>query len=422
MQPQVNHLWLVLALVGAITVVAIVIRRVFARPGFPALVGYLVLGMVIAAVNRHRPFLGADALNVFEFLGGVGVFCLLFRIGLESKLGEILAQLGRALWVWIGNVVLSGGGAYLVARHLLGFDLVPSLFLGIALTATSVGVSLAVWREAGAIGTPSGGLLIDVAELDDLSGIALMIVLFSLAPALVMGDGALLPVIAETVGWLVLKAGLFIALCLLFARYLERPITGFFARLAPMPDPMLLVVGMAMMVAALADGLGFSLPVGALFAGLIFSRDPEAVKVDASFSSIYGLFTPFFFVWIGLSLDVTSGEMSLGVVGAVLAVAVVGKVAGTTLPALPLIGASGALVLGVSMVPRAEIAMVIASEGRRLGDWAMPPELYAALVLTAAATCLLAPVAAGAMLRRWPPPQGPASDTSPAATRNRSKE
>ncbi|MHA1538044.1 MAG: cation:proton antiporter, partial [Alphaproteobacteria bacterium] len=275
--------------------------------------------------------------------------------------------------------------------------------VGIALTATSVGVSLAVWREAGALETPDGGLLVDVAELDDLSGIALMVLLFAIAPILIAGDGGLLPVIGEAMGWLLLKAGLFLAFCLLFARYIERSVTGFFKNLEPAPDPMLLVVGVALMIAALGDKLGFSLPLGALFAGLIFSRDPAAIKVDASFSSIFDLFTPFFFVWIGLSLDIVSIPAGLGIAGAIFAVAVFGKIAGTMLPALPFLGVSGALVLGVSLIPRAEIAMVIVAEGRKLGDAAMPPALYTAVVLASAASCVLAPIATTALLRRWPP-------------------
>lgn len=400
---QIDDIWLLMALVGAVTVLAILIRRGFARLGVPALVGYLLLGMALAAVNHRRPLMGSDAFHVFEFLGSIGVFCLLFRIGLESNVSNLLGQLRRAVPVWIGNVVVSGVSAFLMARYLLGFSVVPSLFIGIALTATSVGVSLAVWREAGALGTPMGGLLVDVAELDDLSGIVLMVVLFAVAPVLIKGDGGLLPVVGATMGWLLLKAGLFLAFCLLFARYLERSVTGFFKSLEPAPDPMLLVVGVALMIAALGDKLGFSLPVGALFAGLIFSRDPDAIKVDASFSSIFDLFTPFFFVWIGLSLDVVSIPAGLGIAGAIFGVAVFGKIAGTALPALPFLGASDALVLGVSLIPRAEIAMVIVAEGRKLGDWAMPPALYTGMVLASAATCILAPIATTALLRRWPP-------------------
>ena len=395
-----DKLWVIVAAVGAVVVVAIFVRELLSRIGVPALVGYLVLGLALSAANREFALLNGDALHVFEFLGGIGVFCLLFRVGLESNIDKLLAQLGRAVWIWIGNVGVSALAGYVVARYLLGYALVPSLFVAVALTATSLAVCLAVWRELGALGSPTGDLLIDVAELDDVSGIVLMMILFALAPVLMRGDGMLWSNIGETAGWLAVKAGLFVAFCIIFARYFEAPITNFFAGLRASPDPMLLVVGIAVVIAAAADGLGFSLPVGALFAGLVFSRDSRAVKVDASFSSLYELFTPFFFIWIGLSIDtsVLGGGLLASV--AILAAAVLSKVVGTMVPAWPLIGSSAALALGVSMVPRAEIAMVIVAEGRRLGDWAMPEELYGAMILMAAATCIFGPLLAAGFLRR----------------------
>jgi Kef-type K+ transport system membrane component KefB len=405
MSDQVDHLWLLAALVGAIIVLSVIIRRGFEALGLPALVGYLLLGMLLAGINNGAPFLGTGARHVIEFLGSIGVFCLLFRVGLDSKIGELVAQLGRAIRIWIGNVAISGGIGYLAARYILDYALVPSLFVAVALTATSLAVCLGTWREVDALKTRSGSLLIDVAELDDVSGIAFMILLFGIAPALVGGDGPLLPLIGETLLAIIVKAALFMAACVLFARYLERPMTAFFERIEPAPDPMLPVVGVGVMIAAAADGLGFSIPVGALFAGLVFSRDPEAVKVNASFTSLYDLFTPFFFVWIGLSLDPGSMTVVGAVAAAVIfAAAATGKVVGTMLPAWPLIGAGSALLIGVSMVPRAEIAMVIVAEGRRLGDWAMPLSLYEAVVLASAATCVVAPVITRIMLRRAPPP------------------
>jgi len=400
MDAAFDTLWVVVAAVGAIVVAAIFIREMLNRIGVPALVGYLVFGLALSAANREFALLNGDALHVFEFLGGIGVFCLLFRVGLESDVEKLMVQLGRAVWIWVGNIGVSAVAGYVVARYLLGYALVPSLFVAVALTATSLAVCLAVWRELGALGTPTGDLLIDVAELDDLSGIAMMMVLFALAPVLMRGDGGLWLNIGATTAWLAVKAGLFLAFCIVFARYFAKPITNFFTGLRSSPNPMLLMVGIAVVIAASADGLGFSLPVGALFAGLVFSRDPRVIKVDASFSSIYDLFTPFFFIWIGLSIDTSALGGGLIASLAILAAAVLGKVVGTVMPAWPLVGSSAALALGVSLVPRAEIAMVVVAEGRRLGDWAMPEELYGAMVLMAAATCIVSPLLAAGFLRR----------------------
>ena len=92
---------------------------------------------------------------------------------------------------------------------------------------------------------------------------------------------------------------------------------------------------------------------------------------------------------------------SLGVGGLLLLVAVFGKVIGAGLPARLFTGLYGAMLIGASMIPRAEITMIVIERGRRLGDWAMPPDLYAAMVVVSAATCLGTAIFLHWALRRW---------------------
>ena len=105
----------------------------------------------------------------------------------------------------------------------------------------------------------------------------------------------------------------------------------------------------------------------------------RVVRMETSFEPLYGLFAPFFFVGIGLNIDPTSiiPGFTLGI--ALLVVAVVGKIVGAALPALASTGAAGAALIGVSMVPRAEIAMIVVQQGRSLGDWAVPANVYGGL-------------------------------------------
>ena len=86
-----DKLWVIVAAVGAVVVAAIYIRELLNRIGVPALVGYLVLGLALSAGNREFALFNGEALHVFEFLGGIGVFCLLFRVGLESNVDKLLA-------------------------------------------------------------------------------------------------------------------------------------------------------------------------------------------------------------------------------------------------------------------------------------------------------------------------------------------
>ena len=191
-------------------------------------------------------------------------------------------------------MLLSGVLGYCTSAYLLDLPLIPSLYIAVALTATSVAVPVAVWREAEALQSPNGELMLDVAELDDVSAILLMSLLFAAVPVLQAGaNGVLLPTILTTGGVLLLKFLLFGAFCYIFSRFVEHRLTRFMERIEPAPDRMLMLVASGSVIAALAGLLGFSIALGAFFAGLIYSRDPEAVKVSQPFVVIYNLFTPF---------------------------------------------------------------------------------------------------------------------------------
>lgn len=388
--------------VGAFIVGSILVRAWFARIGVPSLIGFLFLGFLLRLADDSLALISQQGLEILDFLARIGVFVLLFRVGLESNLHGLISKLPRAAPIWLGNVVLSGVPAYLVSVYLLDLATVPGLFVAVALTATSMAVSAEVWREAGALNSANGETFVDVAELDDLSGVALMALLLAVAPVLRTGDNDTTIAIAATTSLaLVLKAAGFLALCYLIARYGEAYISRALKRTGE-PDSILLVVGCGILVAAFASLFGFSMAIGALFAGLIFSRDPEAVKLETLFLPLHALFAPFFFIAIGLKIDPGSLGSAAGIGGALLVVAVLGKVIGAGWPALMSTGIAGAALIGVSMVPRAEIAMVIAQQGSELGDWAVPPEVYSALALISVVTCLVSPIAMRWILRRYP--------------------
>lgn len=217
--------------------------------------------------------------------------------------------------------------------------------------------------------------------------------LFAVAPLLRGSEHeALLSTLATVLGGMLLKLILFGGACLLFAWYVERPMTNLFDRLHAGEGTMLVMLGMGIIVAAIAGLLGFSTAIGAFFAGLIFSRDPHTTEYMDAFRPLHDLLAPFFFVGIGLHLAPEAvGAIGGGVV-LLLAAAVLGKGIGAYVPALPILGSSGAFVLGLSLVPRAEIALVIMQRGLELGAWAVPPAVFAQVVLISAVTVLVMPL------------------------------
>ena len=383
---------LVILLMGIALTFAILIKTLLAKVGIPALIGYLALGFLLKLADVEWNFLSVEAKEIFEFLGELGIISLLFRVGLESDVVGLIRQLPKACGIFIGNVLISGFFGFITAYFLLKIALIPSLFIATAFTATSVGVSVSVWREKNAIRTPNGEILLDVAELDDIASVILMALLFAVAPSLHNGTTVpLFPTLILTSKLFLIKAIAFSALCLLFSRYVERNLTKFFSKIEKPPDPMLEVIGVGFII-ALAGLLGFSAAIGAFFAGLLFSRDPEAVKMDASFAALYELFTPFFFIGIGLNIDPRALNTGLAIGSILLIAAVLGKLIGAGVPAYFATDCTGATLIGFSMIPRAEIAMIVMQRGLILGDWAVPSNVFAAMVFVCATTSVIVPI------------------------------
>lgn len=246
---------LFILVIGVAMVLAMLIKAGLERIGLPALVGYLALGLGIRLANDAGEFLNESGWWSFELLAELGVICILFRVGLENDPKQLFKQLPNAVSIWIGNVALPAILGYVAARYVLGFELPASLFVATALSATSVGVSVLIWEDAGHLKSPLGRQLIDVAELDDVSAVVFMVGLFAAAPLLREGTNSLQlsAVLARATGVICLKALLLGGLCFGFARLVEKRMTAFFARFERAPDPMIAVVGVGFVIASIGN-------------------------------------------------------------------------------------------------------------------------------------------------------------------------
>mgnify|MGYP006287981647 FL=1 len=259
-------------------------------------------------------------------------------------------------------------------------------------------MSLGVWTETGRHKTPTGELLLDVVELDDISGVIMMAVLFGLTPMLAAGSISEVGTaeLLATAGFVLLKLAAFLLAGYLFLKYLERPFTRFVSRAGRGPLAMLTMVGVTFVISALAGLLGFSVAIGAFFAGIIFSQDREAVRMEGSFENLYHFFMPFFFIWIGISISPSAVSSTLGTGAILLLAAMGGKFLFSWLPSLPVASSHNAVLIGVSMMPRAEVSMIIMQHGLRNEAIAIGEELFGGMLLVVLATCLLVPL----LLRR----------------------
>ena len=384
---------ILLLFMGIVTLLIIPVKALLGRFGVPALVGFILLGVLLSLAIEETAAVTPEFESGIEFLAKLGIVALLFRAGLESDLKQMVKQLRNAAAVWVSDVTVSASLVFAVVYLWPGLGLIPALFAGIAASATSISVSIVVWEDSEAIDTREGALLVDVAELDDLSSLLLMSVLFAVAPMLkaVPPNGVILIALQTAVveiAWFVI----FCAGCYAFSRFAEHRIRLLFNRFDKKVGTIVFAAGTMLLIAAAADLMGFSIAVGALFAGLAFSEDPQSTRIDKAIEILVALFGPFFFLTIGLSLDLSQIGPAIGLTALLLTAAVAGKLLGAGLPSAALLSQRSGMLIGASMIPRAEIFLIVMLQGLSLGPWAVPPELYAAAVLTCIATCLFGPV------------------------------
>lgn len=390
---------------GVVALLSVPLGSALRKATLPGLVAFIGLGLALSAGERLLGGLTAELRNQIGMLARLGLVALLFRVGLESDLGRLVGQLRRAAAIWLPDMSVAAALAFALIWAWPGLGPIPALLTAIAASATSIGVSVAPWEEAGALESDDGALLLDVAELDDLSAVVLLGILFAIAPSLREGSGIIAEA-ARTGGAQLLRIAAFSALCFGFSRLVEPRLSALFAGLDPRTGSFLFAAGIVFLIAALADVLGFSMAIGAMFAGLAFSRDPAERRIDDAFAYVLALFGPFFFLSIGLSVEFGHFRTALPLAAALFVVLVAGKLAGAGLAASLVAGRRTGRLIGASMVPRAEIFFIVMAHGLSLGAWAVPPDLYSAAVLAAVATCVAGPPAVSWLLAAKPRPAG----------------
>ena len=391
---------ILLIALGLVLVLSPLTRNLCNKLGIPASVGFIVLGIVIGVLDHQWAHLPPQFEDVFGVLAQLGVVALLFRVGLRSHTRALLSKLPRASGIWLGDVLTNLALGFALARYGLGLPLEAALLIATALSATSVAVSVSVWEEVGKLDTDTGQVLVDVAELDDLSAMLLLAVVLGILPTLLDGGAVGWSQVGGVALYILMKLAAFIFGCYVFAQLLEPRFTRFNLAISDSETGLTIsILGVGIAIAALADLLGFSLAIGALFAGLAFSRDPEAVHTDARFGYFYEFLTPFFFIHIGMRTDLSALTETLGIGLVLLGVAALAKFLGVTGPALLTMPRKDAIELGVSMIPRAEIALVVMYQGLEFREGLVSAEIFAAMVLVSVGTCVVPPILLRRMLK-----------------------
>jgi len=398
MAEQLHHIILLLV-VGGTVLLSLVTGAYLRRTVIPPLVGYILIGLLLSIADEWWSLLGQGGIELLGFFAEMGVFMLLFSVGMLVHLHRLMSYFRSASLIWVGNIIFSTLAGYAAARYLLALPLDASLLIAVAMSATSVGIPTQVWQDRKQLLSPNGQRFLIVSELDDISAIIMMVLLFSLLPLL---DGAeegslgaeALSILAVTMGIFLL----FVLFCGLFSLRVEPYLSRFLRRFEERPYWELSMISIGILIAAVSGLLGFSVAIGAFFAGMIFSRDRNAVEIRRSFKMLYAFFVPFFFIAIGMNIEVGAFSFAFYPFSALLAAAVVGKVIGTYFFAVAKTDRVGALILSLSMIPRAEMMLIILY----MGEAIISEKIYLTMVMVSAATAITVPVLLNWALRRWP--------------------
>ena len=325
--------------------------------------------------------------GIFEGAANLGVIALLFLIGLESDFESLLKVGPKAAIVAGAGVVLPfvGGTAGLIA--LFGTPLLPAIFGGAALTATSIGITAKVLKELGQLQSEEGQIIIGAAVLDDLLGILVLALVVSLVK-----EGS---INVAGLGVLLLSTTAFVAGVALLRLPIIRAFTVITDKLQSEDTLLVSAIVFALFMAAIANAIHLEAILGAFAAGVILSGLPHRHHLLERFEPIAGLLAPIFFIVVGAKTDLSvlnpanpDSAEGLWIASFLIIIAVLGKVAAGYF--IPNSGALNRLAIGLGMVPRGEVGLVFVGIGSSIGI--LSDGLTAAIVLMVVATTLLAPL------------------------------
>ena len=374
------------------------------RLRMPAVLGEIAAGVLVGpgALGLLHP--EASAVHV---LAEFGVVLLVLQVGLESDIGELAAVGRAAMAVAVAGIVLPMVGGIAVALA-LGLDGTTSVFLGAALTATSVGITARVFGDLRALSRTEARTVLGAAVADDVLGLVVLTVVAGVATKGSIDAGGVLTVVASAVAYLV--AG---ALAVRFAPTFVDRAHGL-TRTAGAAIAVVLVVTLAL--AEVAHVAKLAPIIGAFFAGLLLGRTRLAERARRDAEPLTHALVPAFFVSIGVAVEpaeLMTGR-TLTVAAALTAVAVVGKVAA----GWAAVGSPGdRLLMGLGMLPRGEVGLIFANVG--LASGVLGTDLYGAIVLVVLATTVVTPPLLAQRLRSLRSGAGamprPAAGAEPAA-------
>ena len=365
---------------------------IFKRLGMPP-----VLGEVLAGVVLGQSLLGLVPLSeAIKVLAELGVILLLFEVGLEADI-NLLVRVGlSSLLVAFIGAALPFAGGFIISHYVFGMSMLSSLFIGGALTATSIGITVKVLSDLGKRKAKFAQIVLGAAVIDDVLGVVILAALYEFSKSGQVNWSA-------TAG-LMMDIAIFFLVAPFVARLAAKLIYFVVYRLQDLDVIPPVILSLVLFTGYGAYRVGSPEILGAFTAGLALSRrfvvpfmaflklDEKVVhSVEENIRSLVWVVSPIFFVSVGLALnfkaiDFSSAQFWLLSLSLIV-VAILGKVVSGLL--IPL-SFRDRINIGLSMMPRGEVGLIFAEFGRSFG--AIDEVGYAVVVFVVAVTTLLAPI------------------------------
>ena len=386
---EVNNFFLYLLL---ILLTARIFAELATRMKTPSVIGELLAGVVLGP-----SLLGwVEPLDAIRYLAEIGIILLLFEVGLGTDVRRLINSGQKSIVVAVAGFMLPLLLGFGLGVGVFGLSPLVALFIGGTLTATSIGITVRVLVDLKRQQSSEGQIVLGAAVLDDVMGVILLAILYEFS----IGGGVSL----INIGKVLVFVAAFFVLAPIAAKLISlviKHIDGVTGLPGLIPTTILSLV---LFFAWLANVMGAPQLLGGFAAGLALSRrfflpfgialrtDAEfAAKIEAQMKPIIQLFTPIFFVMVGLSLhlhQIDWGSPFIWIFSvSMLLVAALGKMIGPLFIREPW---PLRWMIGIAMVPRGEVGLIFAELGRVSGIFSN--EIYAGMVIVIALTTLLPPL------------------------------
>lgn len=335
-----------------ILIVAKLFGYLSVRLGFPGALGQLFGGIII----------GPSVLNLVSYDEGVklvaelGVVLLLFLAGLETDVEEF-KRVGVSAFIVAALGVITPFVLGYLAALAWGYSNIEALFLGGVLTATSVGLTTSILMEMKKLRTRVGTTILGAAVIDDVLGIIVLTILVAISTKGSVRAMDLLIILGEV--------GLFFIIGLLLGSPTVKEALQLSERINLPETISAAAIAITLIFAYIAEQFQLAGITGAYLAGIITAGTPEVKEITNKTTTIgYSLFIPVFLVSIGIETDVRILE-HVGTFALIYAtVAIIGKIVGCGIGALVTkFKPVESLQVGVGMIPRMEVALIMANIG-----------------------------------------------------------